>query len=51
MITENDIWNYLRESKWENSVNLTLSEMVQDILHTDNSEFAKYKEKMKENIF
>ena len=51
MITENDIWNYLRESKWKNSINLTLSEMVQDILHTDNSEFAKYKEKMKENIF
>ena len=32
-------------------VNLTLSDMVQDILHTDNSEFAKYKEKIKENIF
>lgn len=50
-ITESDIWNYLKESKWKNSINLTLSDMVQDILHTDNSEFAKYKENRKENIF
>ena len=50
-VTESDIWNYLKESKWENSINLTLSDMVQDILHTDNSEFAKYKENRKENIF
>ena len=50
-VTESDIWNYLKESKWENSINLTLSDMVQDILHTDNSEFVKYKESRKENIF
>ena len=51
MITENDIWNYLRESKWKNSINLTLSDMVQDILHTDNHEFIKYKKSRKENVF
>lgn len=50
-ITEDDIWNYLKETKWKNSINLTLSDMVQDILHTDNIEFIQYKEKMKKNIF
>ena len=50
-ITESDIWNYLKESKWKNSINLTLSDMVQDILHTDNHEFIKYKKSRKENVF
>ena len=50
-ITEDDIWNYLKETKWKNSINLTLSDMVQDILHTDNIEFIQYKEKMKKTIF
>ena len=31
-IREEDIWNSLKESKWKSSSNLTLSEMVNDIL-------------------
>lgn len=50
-VTTDDIWNYLKESKWKNSVDLTLAEMVQDILHTDNQEFIQYKEKEKQVLF
>ena len=35
-----DIWNYLRDSKWKNSVDLTLADMVQDIIHVDNRELV-----------
>ena len=31
-----DIWNYLKEVKWRNSNDLSLAEMVSDILNTDN---------------
>lgn len=41
-ITYDDIWEYLRDFKWKNSVDLTLSDMVQDIIHTDNLEIANY---------
>ena len=44
-ITKEDIWNYLKETKWRNSVDLTLADMVQDILHTDNGELISYKNK------
>ena len=37
-----DIWNYLRDTKWKNSVDLTLGEMVNDIIHTDNMEIVRY---------
>ena len=50
-VTENDIWNYLRDSQWKSSVDLTLSDMVDDILHTDNDEFIRYKIKNKESLF
>ena len=50
-ITKEDIWDYLKETKWKNSINLTLSDMVQDILHTDNSEFISYKQKNKKPLF
>ena len=49
MITENDIWNYLRESKWKNSINLTISEMVNDIIHADNKDIDIYLKKYKKN--
>lgn len=38
-----DIWNYLRESKWKFSVDLTLGDMVNDILKVDNNEIVNYK--------
>ena len=32
----NDVWNYLKDTRWQNSHNLTLSDMVSDILYSDN---------------
>lgn len=44
-----DIWNYLKESVWKNSVNLSLNEMVSDILSVDNELVdAYFKEKLNE---
>lgn len=40
-ITKDDIWNYLRDNKWKNSIDLTLADMVQDIIHTDNLELVR----------
>lgn len=48
-ITKEEIWHYLKISKWQNSVNLTLADMVQDIIHTDNQEFISFKKKQREN--
>ena len=45
-ITREDIWSYLRENKWKYSVDLTLADMVQDIIHTDNLEINKFVKKM-----
>ena len=39
--TKDDIWNYLRDNKWKNSIDLTLADMVQDIIHTDNLELVR----------
>ena len=41
-ITREDIWNYLKDSKWRYGVDLTLADMVQDIIHTDNLEISKF---------
>lgn len=50
-IKREDIWNYLKETKWKNSIDLTLADMVQDILHTDNRELVTFLEKNKEALF
>ena len=50
-ITKEDIWDYLKETKWKNSIDLTLADMVQDILHTDSNEILNYKNKNKKAIF
>lgn len=42
-ITREDIWNYLKINKWQYAVDLTLADMVQDIIHTDNIEINNYK--------
>ena len=34
-IKPEDVWNYLKESKWKNSKNLALHEMVDDILNSE----------------
>ena len=41
-INHEDIWNYLRDNKWRSSIDLTLSDMVQDIIHTDNLKIVNY---------
>lgn len=35
-VTEEDIWNYLKEQKWRHSNDLSLAEMVSDILNGDS---------------
>lgn len=46
-IKEEDIWNYLKEVKWINSKNLSLYQMVSDVLNVDNILIDKYlKEKL-----
>lgn len=34
-ISEDDIWNYLKDVKWSNAKRLELYQMVSDILHAD----------------
>lgn len=38
-ISETDVFNYLKDNKWCKKSNLTLSELVDDILTTPNDEF------------
>lgn len=37
-----DIWNYLKEEKWTYSNNLSLNDMVSDILNADNEFIDDY---------
>jgi hypothetical protein len=41
-IMELDIWNYLKNNIWIDSKNLSLNDMVDDILHIDNEEVYNY---------
>ena len=41
-IAEHDIWRYLRKNYWQNSKELTLGEMVNDILSTPNTILEDY---------
>ena len=41
-ITREDIWNYLRDNKWKFGVDLTLADMVDDIIHLDNLEINNF---------
>ena len=41
-IKEEDIWNYLKQIKWQNATNLSLYEMVGDVLNTDNEIIETY---------
>ena len=49
-ITKEDIWNYLRDNKWKYSVDLTLADMVNDIIHTNNVDINDYKIKVRGDI-
>ena len=41
-IVEADIWNYLKKKKWMNTTDLSLSEMVNDILEVNSEELDIY---------
>ena len=41
-INQMDVWNYLIENKWIKSKDLMLSDIVSDILHTDNKKIDTY---------
>ena len=41
-IKDTDIWEYLKNNVWNEATDLTLSDMVSDILHTDNDKIASY---------
>ena len=49
-IKKEDIWNYLRGYKWNNSKNLLLYEMVDDILSIDSVLLKNYVEDNFKNI-
>ena len=37
-----DVWNYLKNNVWCNKTNLTLGEMVNDVMTLSNSDIEKY---------
>ena len=41
-IREIDLWNYLKNNYWKTKRNLTLGEMVNDILSTPNDDLITY---------
>lgn len=43
-ITNKQIWKYLTDSKWKNSHDLTISEVVNDIINVDIEKLESYKE-------
>lgn len=46
-IKEEDIWNYLKEVKWVHSKNLSLYQMVSDVLNVEEHLIDRYlKEKL-----
>lgn len=42
IITKEDIWNYLIEKKWKKSKDLTLYDIINDILNLDDNEIEEY---------
>ncbi len=50
-INVEDIWKYLRNNKWNPGVNLTLFDMVDDILNTDNNLIDEYVRNTRKNLF
>lgn len=54
-VSEIDIWNYLKTYYWRNKKDLTLGEMVNDILSTPSDDLITFvmhnkKKEVKENI-
>jgi hypothetical protein len=50
-IKKEDIWNYLKVSKWEKATDLKLYQMVDDILNLDNDKIDNYvKEEIRKKV-
>jgi len=49
-IKEKDIWDALRNKKWNTKIGLELYEMVDDILHTDSLFFNNYYHNINDEI-
>ena len=49
-VKEEDVWEILRQTKWNNCKTLTLYDMVDDILNSDNQIFQNYAHKKLEEI-
>lgn len=43
-LSKEDIWEYLKETKWKNANNLRIYQMVCDILYVDNDALNSYNE-------
>ncbi len=43
-LSKQDIWDYLKNTIWKNANNLTLNQMVSDILNADDEQINSYKE-------
>ena len=42
LITTEDIWNYLTKNKWKKSSNLTLYDIINDLLNLNNEDIEEY---------
>ena len=50
-IKQDDIWNYLKITKWSKANNLLLYQMVDDILNLDSNEIDEYvKEEIRKKV-
>lgn len=50
-IKKEDIWNYLKMTKWEKATDLKLYQMVDDILNLDNDKIDNYvKEEIRKKV-
>lgn len=41
-VQADDIWNYLRETKWKRACDLSLADMVDDVLNSNDYEIDSY---------
>lgn len=50
-VKEEDIWNYFKETKWVKATDLSLYQMVSDVLNTDNILIEDYlKQKIRREV-
>lgn len=42
LITKDDIWNFLKENKWKEANNLTLYDIINDVMNIDNEKLDTY---------